>query len=140
MLTSTMRSTWPWAPPRVPGRSHAANAIAQEQASRTSTKAERPHLIRSPPPTPSKSASLLGGRAGIELALAYTSAMAHVASAVELLRWSEDPAASEARSVLFCEPVVLVHLGAEPPPDAQGAPSWQGLAELPAPTVGVATA
>jgi len=66
--------------------------------------------------------------------------MAHVASAAELLRWIADPAASEACSVLFGEPLVLVELGAEPPPEARDARAWERLAELPAPTVGVATA
>jgi hypothetical protein len=66
--------------------------------------------------------------------------MPHVASAAELLRWTSDPAAREACSVLFGEPLVRVELGAEPPPEAREARAWQRLAELPAPAVGVATA
>jgi enoyl-CoA hydratase/carnithine racemase len=66
--------------------------------------------------------------------------MAHVASAAELLRRIADPAASEACSVLFGEPVVQVDLGVDPPPAARDPRAWERLAELPAPTVGVAMA
>jgi hypothetical protein len=66
--------------------------------------------------------------------------MAHVASAAELLRRIRDPAACEASSVLLGEPLIPVELGAEPPPEARDARAWARLAELPAPTVGVATA
>jgi len=66
--------------------------------------------------------------------------MGHVASAAELLRRISDPAACEASSVLLGEPVIPVELGAEPPPEAHDARAWARLAELPAPTVGVATA
>ncbi len=66
--------------------------------------------------------------------------MAHVASARELLRCLADPFASEARSVLIGEPLVLVDLGVAPPAEGQSGPAWARLAELPAPTVGVATA
>jgi enoyl-CoA hydratase len=71
--------------------------------------------------------------------LAYTPGMAHVASAAELLRCLEDPSASEARSVLIGEPCVLVELGAGAPAGARDERAWRGLAELPAPTVGVAS-
>jgi enoyl-CoA hydratase/carnithine racemase len=64
--------------------------------------------------------------------------MAHVASAAELLRCLADPTASEARSVLIGEPCLLVELGASAPAEAQDERAWRGLAELPAPTVGVA--
>jgi len=66
--------------------------------------------------------------------------MGHVASAAELLRRIRDPAACEASSVLLGEPLIPVELGAEPPPEARDARAWARLAELPAPTVGVATA
>ncbi|MEN8161550.1 MAG: hypothetical protein ABFS41_15885, partial [Myxococcota bacterium] len=66
--------------------------------------------------------------------------MAHVASAAELLRCLADPLASEARSVLIGEPLVLVDLGAEVPDEARDERTWRRLAELPAPTVGVGTA
>ena len=56
----------------------------------------------------------------------------------ELQHALHDPAALERRSPLFGEPAGWVELGAEPPPEAQGARAWQRLVELPAVGVGIA--
>jgi 1,4-dihydroxy-2-naphthoyl-CoA synthase len=61
-------------------------------------------------------------------------------SASELLRALHDPTALERRSLLFDEPLVLVELGEAPPPQAREAATLARLAELPAVSVGVATA
>ncbi len=66
--------------------------------------------------------------------------MASALSPSELARALRDPALAETRSPLFGEPVVRVELAFEPPPEAQDARAWQRLAELPAVSVGVATA
>jgi len=58
----------------------------------------------------------------------------------ELQHALRDPAASERRSPLFGEPAVWVELGTEPAAELRDARAWQGLAELPAVSVGVATA
>jgi enoyl-CoA hydratase/carnithine racemase len=61
-------------------------------------------------------------------------------SPAELERALRDPASTERCSSLFGEPAVLVDLAAEPPPEARDAHAWQRLGELPAVSVGVATA